>query len=195
MSKSLGNLYTLADVRQRGFSPLALRYFYLGSGYRSAQNFTWEALDGAQRALMNVWEMSAALPAPTGEPISEFLDAFDQALADDLNTSQAVAILLQMLRSDYPDAAKAMTVTWIDRILGLDLASARLHINDTWRYQGLTPEKERKAQQLLEQRQQARQGKDFALADRLRDEISQLGYKIEDQSGDSMLVPKYLSER
>jgi cysteinyl-tRNA synthetase len=49
MSKSLGNLFTVDDVRQHGFSPLALRYFYLGSGYRTAQNFTWEALDGAQR--------------------------------------------------------------------------------------------------------------------------------------------------
>lgn len=195
MSKSLGNLYTVDDVRQRGFSPLALRYYYLGSGYRNAQNFTWQALDGAQRALMNVWELCAVLPLPTGNPIGEYLDAFEEALADDLNTSQALAVLLQMLRSDHPGEAKAMTVTWIDRILGLDLASARLHINDTWHHQGITPETERHARQLLEQRRQARQYRDFALADRLRDEIWQIGYKVEDQGGGSELVPMYLSER
>lgn len=190
MSKSLGNLYTVDDVRQRGFSPLSLRYFYLGSGYRNAQNFTWEALGGAQRALMNVWEQCAALPAPAGEPISEFLDAFDQALADDLNMAQALAILLQMLRSEHLGEAKAVTVIWMDCILGLDLASARLRINDTWRYQGITPETEIRARQLLEQRQQARKAKDFALADRLRDEIGEIGYKVEDKGGDSLLVPK-----
>lgn len=195
MSKSLGNLYTVEDVRQRGFSPLALRYFYLGSGYRNAQNFTWEALDGAQRSLMNVWELCAALSAPTGEPIGEYLDAFEQAIADDLNTSQALAILLQMLRSDFPDAAKAMTVTFMDRILGLDLASARLRINDTWRYQGITPETERRAEHLLGQRRQARQARDFSLADQLREDIGRIGYKVEDQGGGSVLAPMYLSER
>ena len=126
MSKSLGNLYTVADVRQHGFHPLALRYYYLGSGYRNAQNFTWEALDGAQRALMNIWEMCSELPAPVGEPIGEYLDAFEQALADDLNSAQALAILLQMLRSDHRGEARAMTVSAMDSILGLELASARL---------------------------------------------------------------------
>ncbi|MEI7832245.1 MAG: cysteine--tRNA ligase [bacterium] len=195
MSKSLGNLYTVDDVRQRGFSPLALRYLYLGSGYRNAQNFTWEALDGAQRALMNVWGLCAMLPAPNGEPISEYLDAFDQAIADDLNTSQALAVLLQMLHSEYPSETQAMTVAWMDRILGLDLASARLHINNTWRYQGLTPEIEHQARLLLEQRQQARQAKDFALADRLRSEIGQIGYKVEDRDNSSTIAPMYLCER
>lgn len=191
----MGNLYTVDDVRKRGFSPLALRYFYLGSGYRNAQNFTWEALDGAQRALMNLWEMCAALPTPNGEPIGEVLDTFDQAIADDLNTSQALAILLQMLHSNHPDEAKAATVTWIDRILGLDLASARLRINDTWYYQGITPVNEYRARQLIDQRRQARLEKDFVLADRLRDEISRIGYKIEDQGETSILVPIYLSDR
>ena len=195
MSKSLGNLYTVDDVRQRGYSPLALRYYYLGSGYRNAQNFTWDALDGAQRALMNIWEMCAALPAPTGSPISDYLDAFDQALADDLNTAQALAILVQMLRSDHPDAAKAVTVSWMERILALDLASARLRINDTWRSQGITPETEIQARQLLEQRRQARLDRNFTLADQLRNEIGRIGYKIEDRECISRLVPAYLSER
>ncbi len=161
MSKSLGNFYTVEDVKNKGFDPMALRYLYLQTHYRQEMNFTWEALDAAQTALnklrrhyLESKEGSSSLP---GE--------FASALNDDLNISKALAIVWEnvgsLTRADFVK---------IDDALGLELAS----------YQEEKVDVPEEVQKLLQERQRARENKDFAKSDELRDEIKKLGFEVED---------------
>ncbi|MFC1601542.1 cysteine--tRNA ligase [Candidatus Sumerlaeota bacterium] len=180
MSKSLGNLYTLEDLAERGVAPLALRYFFLGSSYRKPMNFTWEALGAAQTGMLRLWQACDGLPAPAGEPLAGPLEEFEQALGDDLNTSQSLAVLWGLLDADECPARKARTIIELDRVLGLGLSNARTLLNDYNRLTGATKDAELKARELANRRQELRQAKKFAEADQLRDEITALGFAVED---------------
>jgi cysteinyl-tRNA synthetase len=195
MSKSLDNLYTIDDLKERGYSPLSLRYFLLGSSYRKSLNFTWEALDGSQRAAMKLWDMCAELPPPGGGLLKEYLDRFEDAIGDDLNTALALSILLEMIRSDSPPEQKAATAFVMDRVLGLDLQNARTRLSDAWNLQGVKPEMEMKAEQLAAQRSRMREERRFEEADRLRDEILEMGFYIEDTPGGYRVRPAFMAER
>ena len=190
MSKSLGNYHTIETVREQGFAPLSLRYFFLGSSYRKAMNFTWEALDSAQRGLLRLWKLCAELPAPDGETLEDPLNAFEQAIADDLNTSQALAVLWGMLddKQESP-ARKARTAFIMDRILGLELANARTCLSDHHRLSGAGQAAEMKAMELAKQRLAMRDERNFAEADRLRDKILAMGFVVEDSPEGPRLRP------
>jgi cysteinyl-tRNA synthetase len=195
MSKSLGNLFTLDDLKERGYTPLALRYHFLGSSYRKALNFSWEGLEGAQRALMRIWEMCNELPPPSNEPLEEYLERFEDAIADDMNTAQALAVLIEMLRSDGTPDRKAATVILMDGVLGLDLANARTRLSDAWRYRGIKAEMEVEARALAAKRKELRGEKRYEEADRLRDEILAMGFQVEDTPDGPRVRPALPEER
>ena len=180
MSKSLGNLFTLEDVLKRKITPLALRFFFLGSSYRQALNFTWEALEAAQTGLLRLWQTCDALPAPQGEILVEYMQNFEKALGDDLNTSQALAVLWGLMDSKEQPERKMRTLIEMDRILALDLSNARTRLNDYYQLTGVSKEAEMKAMQLAVERQAHRKAKNFDEADRLREEIAKLGFAVED---------------
>lgn len=125
MSKSRNNFYTIRDVFERGYSPLALRYLFLLSHYRTPVNFTWEALDSAQSAYEKLKKHSSSLNPSLGqgEVSSEYKEQFVKALENDLNTAQALAVVWTMLKDKaLSSESKHATLLDFDRVLGLGLS-------------------------------------------------------------------------
>lgn len=185
MSKSLGNLYTVSDVLDKGYDPLSLRYLYLTSHYRKPLNFTWEALTGAARSLSELRSLYKEV-SKTGRSIGditqhpllqEFLDAVDS----DLNMPQALAVVWKTARSHEPDDTKFSLLSEYDRILGLDLAKQE---------EGSKEEIPEEIKHLLGERSKARAQKDFSRADELRIRIEEAGYTIEDSGAESTVKKK-----
>lgn len=169
MSKSLNNFFTLQDIRERGFDPLAFRILVLQSHYRNQSNFTWENLEAAQNRLTNWrsmfnrrWQIDI-LSDNQPDISADIIDA----LSDDLATPQAIAKIDAYF--DAVDAAGAMpsrdTLLIIRDALGLDL------LDDD-----ITDEQK----QLIAKRQKARDNKDWAESDKLREELRLQGISVRD---------------
>lgn len=177
MSKSLGNIFTLADIRARGINPLAYRYFVLGAHYRSQLNFTWEALAGAETAWKKlrakVHEVGSYTETEDENLLAEFRASFLEYINDDLNTPKAVALLWDIARDDRLSLAARRTLMLdFDRVLGLELDKIE------------TVEIPAEVQTLITARDAARAEKNFAESDRLRAEIESHGFVVKDtQSG------------
>lgn len=129
MSKSLDNFYTIADILNKGYDPLALRYLYLGTHYKKPMNFTWESLESASRGLRNLKSQVSNLKSTVRTTLSEeknikvgeYQDLYRDALNDDLNTSKALAVLFEVLKSNIPSEDKYDLVLSFDEVLGLKL--------------------------------------------------------------------------
>ncbi|MBP9802214.1 cysteine--tRNA ligase [Patescibacteria group bacterium] len=169
MSKSAGTFVTLENLKEKNISALAYRYFVLLTHYRKSLNFSWEALEAAQNALVNLVKTIASFK-DGGKADQVSLDKFYSALADDLNTPQAVAVLQEVLASDLTDQDKLATIYQMDEVLGLDLKNLKNQILN------LSAE----VNDLLSQREQARNNKDWALSDALRVRLQSLGVEVED---------------
>lgn len=170
MSKSLGNIYTVQDLMDKGYDALAYRYFVLGGHYRSTLNFTFEALEAAQNAVRKLMHTVRSWPEAGTQGCEALEDAFLAALNDDLNTPQALAVVWELIGADLPLDQKSKTLLWMDRVLGLGL-------DQIMNTQIEVPEA---VQALVEQREQARTQKDWAQSDTLRDAILAQGYVVED---------------
>jgi len=197
MSKSLGNLYTLQDLASKSFVPLALRYFFLGTSYRKPINFTWEALNAAQTALVKLWKHCLELPAPACEVLAPYIKEFEEAIYDDLNMSKALAVVWKLLESKEDASKKAATLFHMDKVFGLDLANARTQLSnlENLKKENLISkdkkylEKEFKALKLIEHRYLLKQQKKYQEADAIRDQIKKLGFSIEDSKDGTILKP------
>ena len=199
MSKSLGNLFTLEDVRARGFTAVELRYVLISGHYRQPLNFTWESLQAARSALGRLRRLRDSLDEVAGgravadatrrwgsfEPVAA-------ALADDLNTPEALGRLFRVGNELEPmlgkgalkpdDAAAEMSgLELILQALGLDLDSA-----DAERAAVSIPEEIR---ELADSRWQARTAKNWAESDRMRDELAARGWVVKDGKDGYELEP------
>ncbi len=170
MSKSLGNVYVIDQLIEKGFDPLAFRYLCLQAHYRSKMNFTWESLGGAQNALNRLHTTIREWDAPK-IGCAEFEERFLEAINDDLNTPEALSILWQLVESDYPTSAKAESLLKFDQLLGLQLEG----------FVGKSIKIPLVVQQLLDARAKARAEKNWTQSDRLRAEIEALGFIVEDK--------------
>ncbi len=130
MSKSLGNYFTLQDVIDKEYDPMALRYLYLNTHYKKPMNFTWESLDASAKGLMRLKQQVEILKNGKGRTIlsedkenkiEEFRTKFMGAINDDLNTSKALATLFEVLKSNIPSEDKYDSVKSFDEVLGLNL--------------------------------------------------------------------------
>ncbi|MEK7617337.1 MAG: cysteine--tRNA ligase [Patescibacteria group bacterium] len=169
MSKSLNNFFTLKDLEEKGFDPLALKYLFLTAHYRDKLNFTWKSLEAAQNTLNNLREIIRDWDEPK-IGCSDFETRFMESINNDLNAPQALAILWGMIRSDYPTSAKAKTILEMDEVLGLKLED----------YLGKKIEVPEEVMHLVRKREQARNTGDFKGADKLRKQVKKMGYQIED---------------
>lgn len=170
ISKSLGNTIYLPQLLDKGLSPRALRYWYLTGHYRSPMNFTWEAIEGANTALQRLTRTYHELPKK-GAVDQKFLQDFYAAIAEDLNTPQALALIWENIKTlNQPTLAAA------DRILGLDITkdgpSSKLEVKHDELAEGV--------RELLAAREAARHKKDFEKADEIRKEIESAGYELKD---------------
>ena len=194
MSKSTGNFYTIREVIEKGYDPLAIRLFMLQSHYRSAINFSFDNLDAAKNRLLN-WRNIAALRHQTHDTLRDddekstddrsvslyaTAQALIEALNDDMNTPEALVIiddalsrLLSVRLNDIHQHALTQLLEAIDDTLGLELIQSTKDINDD-------------DKRMILERQHARDSKDWAKSDKLRDELLKRNIVIRDTSHGSM---------
>src|SRR5882724_797364 len=177
MSKSLGNIYTLYDLEKQGYEPLGLRYLYLQTHYRQEMNFTFNALEAAENALKKLYEIVAtwedAGDSSGRRPASDFAQyeaRFLEAINEDLNMPQALAVMWEMVKSDNPNPAKARALFKMDEVLGLNLKAIGSQLRNA---QGIIPTH---IQELVNERESLRKQKRFNAADQLRAKIAKMGY-------------------
>ena len=178
MSKSKGEFLTVSLLEKKGYDPLTYRLFCLQSHYRRNLVFSWENLDNAAAAEERLLSRIAALDPADQSPVDQAALAalqarFTQAMDADLNTSLAVTALYDVLKAKTNDATKLAALADMDRVLSLDLlarAAARRETQET------DPEIER----LVAQRTKAKQEKNWAEADRIRDELKARGIVVTD---------------
>ncbi|MBX4191477.1 MAG: cysteine--tRNA ligase [Candidatus Doudnabacteria bacterium] len=169
MGKSEGNILTLQSIVDKGFNPLAYRYLVLTSHYRSKLNFTDESLTGAQNALNNLYQEISTYDSPA-KILPQYQKQFDNAINNDLETPQALAVVWDMIKSEAQTADKLATLIKFDEVLGLK-------IKEVWTAAKVIPETVRK---LIDERQLAKKEKDFTRSDELRRTIESNGYIVED---------------
>jgi cysteinyl-tRNA synthetase len=174
MSKSLHNFYTLSEIADRGFDPLALRYLFLQTHYRQEMNFTFEALTAAQNALNKLRKEISAYDQGL-DVIQEYEVQFKDAIGDDLNMPRALAILWETVRSGKPGSEKAATVLKFDEVLGLSLKNSKAIV----KREGEVPDE---VQKLFKEREVLRQEKKYDEADKIRKKIIEMGFKVEDRN-------------
>lgn len=169
MGKSNNNMFTVADVVEKGYSPLALRYFYMTAHYRTPVNFTWGALQSADNAMKKLFTVLEGYKEDQEADVNEeYMRAFSDAIGEDLNTPKALAVVWDMLKSDLPESTKLKTLLKFDNVLGLGLDS---HI-------GL--EIPQKVLNLAVTRNEYRKAAIWDKADLVRREIESHGYLVED---------------
>ena len=188
MSKSTGNILTVDTLKERGFDPMAFRLLVLQTHYRKQLRFNFDILTGAQRGLARLRQHVARLlaggeqppPLTTAEAKAtphgrEFL----AAVTEDLNMPQAIAVLFGVLDDERESPrARLALLGWMDLVLGLEVFAPAEAQQD---------EVPKPLVELLSQRNAARAAKDFAAADRLRQEILAEGYEILDGPSGSSL--------
>ena len=171
MAKSGDNSITLETVRANGINPVALRYLYLQSHYRSQISFSWDALSGAETALKKLQSYISRI-TETGEINTSYQSLFQDMINDDLNTAGGLAIVWELIKNpDVSDADKRATILDFDRVLGLGLDSFEPETETE------IPEHIKK---ILHEREIAREKKDWHSSDLLRNEIQALGYELKD---------------
>jgi cysteinyl-tRNA synthetase len=181
ISKSLNNDVYLSDIVDRGMHPLALRYFFLQSHYRSPISFSWESLGAANEALGRLWRLARGFKEESksiavSSPASDRITAL---LRDDLGTPQALALLWETLRDDGVQAKVAWgAIKAADAVLGLSLTEPPSVV---------VPED---VARLADAREAARKVKDFVKADEIRGEIDKWGYAVDDGPNGPVVTKK-----
>ncbi|HEV7121645.1 MAG TPA: cysteine--tRNA ligase [Candidatus Paceibacterota bacterium] len=186
VSKSLGNVVYLHELAERGYHPLALRYLFLQAHYRSPISFTWESIAAANEGLHRLWKETLELKvAAKGIGThSELQDRMITLLRDDLATPQALALLWETVQDeDLPPKQAWGVVEAAESVLGLGLTDPP-HLN------GPAPEVPLAVENLVAQRESARERQDFAEADRLRIHIENSGYHVDDTPSGPVLAKK-----
>jgi len=186
MSKSKGEFLTVSLLEQKGYDPLAYRFFCLQSHYRKTLEFSWENLDNAAAAYAKLVARIAPLYGNTdGEEVddakfNELVNKFREALDGDLNTAQAITVLYDVLKADTNNATKREAVEHFDYVLSIGLAEAAKKLLSEKAKENSGEDIPEEVNELVKQRAEARKAKDFAKADELRTKITELGYIVEE---------------
>ncbi len=192
MSKSKGEFLTVSLLEEKGYDPLAYRFFCLQSHYRKSLVFTWENLDNATVAYNKLLTRIAALK-DEGEVeqgvFDEYKAKFTAAMDNDLNTSMAVTVLYDVLKAKTNDRTKLALLDSFDTVLGLKLLekAAALRAKPSaapaageFAVISESGEADAQVEAMIRERAEAKKAKNFAEADRLRDELKAQGIEVTD---------------
>lgn len=175
MSKSLGNVYLVKDIIEKGYDPLVYRLFSFSSHYRNKLNFTWEGIEATAKSLerlKNGYQLHLAGKDEVEDKVVNALEEkFHQAINDDLNMPLAMSVVWEVVRQEQKSPKLAELLAKFDTVLGLKITEAT------------ASKKEEIPQDILdlaEQRKVARENKDWAKSDELRDIIQEKGYQVKD---------------
>ena len=209
MSKSSGNFLRLQSLIDKGYNPLDYRMFLLGSHYRKQVYFSWDAMDGAKNGRAALLQRVAKLISSAGKDTAEalkdkkyakgqakdvtglsdaakkYLEDFQAALENDLSTPVALSCMQKAVKDSSMEAKEILdTVSRMDSVLGLKVIESALELIDSASGQGQNAhEGDPEAAEidaLVEKRTQAKKSKDFALADKIRDELTARGIVVTD---------------
>ena len=176
MGKSLGNTYTLDNLQEKGIEPLAYKLFCFSSNYTKKLNFTWEGAKAAQTSLERLREGLQKHKNGTEiiekEVLSNYEEKFLQEINDNLNITSAMSVVWDIIRNEKKSKDFYQLICKFDEVLGLNLANASK--------EKLELDLPKEVEKLVKQRKLAREQKNWAESDRLRDEIQKLGYCIKD---------------
>lgn len=177
MSKSLGNVYLVKDIKEKGYDPIVYKLFSYSCHYRNKLNFTWEGIDSASKSLerlRNSYQLNLngtdELTVEDKEKLAQIEENFHKAINDDLNMPLAMSFVWEAARFEKKNPEVARLLAKFDTVLGIKIDEANT-------------EKEEIPQDILdlvEQRKIARENKDWAKSDELRDLINQKGYLVKD---------------
>jgi cysteinyl-tRNA synthetase len=188
MSKSLGNFFTLREVLAR-YEPEVIRYFILASHYRSGLNYSDQQLDAAQQALTRFYQTLKDLPLTQQLPEnSSYRQRFYAAMDDDFNTPEAIAVLFDLVReinrvreSDLNDAAQlGFELQQLAGVLGLLESDPNKFLQRSGQKDELDSLSNAEIEQLIADRNSARQSRNWAEADRIRNTLKEKGVILED---------------
>ena len=175
MSKSLRNFYTIEDIEKNKIDSVSLRLLFLQSHYRQPLNFTWQSVRASQEALNKLREIALNLESQKNlisiklPKALSYQKQFVEAISNDLQTPQAVAVMWDMLKSDISNGEKYFLLIDFDKVFGLNLGKTikeKIPVNII---------------KLAEKRFEARKTRNFDMSDKLRIKIENAGYKIEDK--------------
>jgi cysteinyl-tRNA synthetase len=191
MSKSLGNFFTVREILER-YRAEDVRYFILASHYRSPLNYSDQMLDSAGAALSRLYNALRDIEIGEMDSISdEYVSRFQQAMDEDFNTSEAIAVLFDLagqinkLKSSEPAraASLAATLKQLGGILGLLQDDPETYLKSAGNSSdGLS---DQQIDKLIAQRTQAKADKNWGEADRIRDELKEQGIELEDKAGET----------
>lgn len=179
MSKSLGNTYTLDQLQEKGIEPLAYKLFCYTAHYRTKLNFTFEGAESSQKALNRLRDgylkhLESKEKVDDSE-IESYKKRYTEAINDDLNMPLAMGIVWEVVRNEVKSYKFAELLIEFDKVLGLDIQNSKKYIENIENTE--LPEE---INTLLEQRKIARNNKDWAESDRIRDELKEKGYIVKD---------------
>ena len=172
MSKSLGNVYTLNDLEEKGFSAMDYRMFNFTSHYRNKLNFTWESLESAKIALTRLKE-AYQKHREGNEDISddiilEYEKRFKAAINDDLNMPLAMGVVWEVAKNQNKSKKFADLLIKFDTVLGLKIDEKD------------EIELPKEIQEIIDKRKKARENKDWTKSDELRNLLEEKGYLVKD---------------
>lgn len=181
MSKSKGEFLTVSLLESKGYLPVVYRLFCLQSHYRKSLVFSYENLDNAKVAYEKLVARIAKL-SKDGEvdenKFAELKKIFTDAMDNDINTSLAITALYDVLKSDANDATKRALIADFDKVLSLDLIAAA--DNTGKEEENGDDELAKTVNEMIAKRAEAKKAKDFATADKIRDELKEMGIIIKD---------------
>ena len=176
MSKSLGNVYLVKDIKEKGYEPLAYRLFSYSCNYRNKLNFTWEGIESAQKSLERLRGSYKAhlngtdnLDEKDKEKLANIEENFHKAINDDLNMPLAMSYVWETAKFEKKSPEVAKLLMKFDTVLVISINK-----------QEEQKEIPQEISELLEQRRKARENKDWAKSDEIRDLISEKGYIVKD---------------
>ena len=188
MSKSLGNVYTISQLEEKGIEALAYKLFCYTAHYRTKLNFTFEGAAASQKALNRLRE--AFVKHNNGndnvddELIQKYKNKFLDAINDDLNMPLAMSTVWELARNDLKSRKISDLLLDFDRVLGLDLKNSEKYLEEQNKVE--LPDE---IADLLEKRKKAREEKNWQLSDEIRDVLKEKGYIVKDTK-EGMTVEK-----